>query len=200
MVISVALIFKQEPSEVAEVVRAGLKKMEDKRASSTARLARTTAIGGTPELTQTIPVYNIGIKDLAENRGLEAASHIGWRYLLGHDSEVIASADAYLFPDRKPEFAQVNEGPMVQGIVSGIHAANSEETIARGEYEVRLLVIPALYVAALWLVDIVSGNDKIIPIAPTLSGFKIDEPIPVNEFLSIIQRDAKEAVSSQLPS
>jgi hypothetical protein len=64
MVIFVALIFKQEPSEVADVVRAGLKKMEDTRAFSTPRLARTTVTGGTPELAQKIPIYNLVSRQL----------------------------------------------------------------------------------------------------------------------------------------
>jgi hypothetical protein len=198
MVIFVALIFKKEPSEVADVVRAGLKKMEDKRAFSTPRLAKTTEIGDIPELAQKIPVYNLGLKDLAEDRGLDAASHIGWRYLLGHDSEVIASADAYFFQEKKPTFAQINEGPMVNGIVSGIQAAETEKDIEKGNYEVRLLMVPALYVASIWLVDMVGDKDKIIPIAPTLIGFKINEPLSVNEFFEVLQKAAKEALSSQL--
>jgi hypothetical protein len=97
-----------------------------------------------------------------------------------------------------PAFAQVNEGPMVQGIVSGIQAAETEKDIESGKYEVRLLMVPALYVASLWLVDMSGGNDKIIPIAPTLTGLKINEPLPVNEFFRVLQKAAKEALSSQV--
>jgi hypothetical protein len=192
----VPLVFKPVPFEVTEAARTGLNKIRSMRAFSTPRLSSIVSEEGAraPTQSQAIPIYDLGIKDLAEDRGLDAAIHTGWRFLISYDNEVIASADAYFDPDGKPIFAQVNEGPMVQGIVSGVQGARAEGEIGRGKYEVRLLIAPALYVAVLWLVDMIGDNDIAIPIAPTSNNLIINKPIPTNRLLTILQEASKDAL------
>jgi hypothetical protein len=194
-----SLIFKSEPSEVAEVVNSGLQRMALMQAFRTPRLARIVAqqpraLALTPPiLSQPMPVYHLGLKDLAEGRDLDAAVQTGWRYMLNHENEVVASADTVLDADEKPVFAQVTEGPLVNGTATAIQMADTLE----GEYEVRLLMVPALYTAALWLVDTTEGHDLAIPISPAPSYLTPEKPIPVRELLAMLQKAAKELVSHQ---
>lgn len=193
-----SLIFKSEPSKVAEVVRNGLGRMASLRAFTTPRLAKI--IAGFPKdraLTppipfQAMPVYHLGLEDLAEGRDLSAAIQTGWRYLLKHENEVVASADAILDADKNPVFAQVNEGPLINGTVSAIQVANNE----KGEYEIRFLMVPALHMAALWLVDTTGRSNVAIPISPAPPYLMPDKPIPVRELLVVLQRATIERIRS----
>ncbi|HEY9246767.1 MAG TPA: hypothetical protein VIO11_07980 [Candidatus Methanoperedens sp.] len=193
------LIFKSEPSEVAEVIKNKLGQMASIRAFRTPQLARIISKGTAqpPVPTQALPVYHLGLTDLAEDRDLGAAAvQTGWRYSLKHENKVIASAETVFGPDRKPIFAQINEGPLVQGIQSAIRAADAHQGIKKSEYEVRLLMIPALYTAALWLVDTKGGHDMAVPIAPVALPLQPDKPVPVEKLLAVLQNAARAKLSA----
>lgn len=184
-----ALIFKSEPAGVAEVVWKGLKKM-GKTTPKTGRDAQTDSA---------LPIYNLGLDYLKEGRDLSASMQVGWRYLLRHDGEVPASADAVSEIDGEPIFTQVIEGPLVQGIFSAIEVAKSEKGLIEKEYEVRLLIVPALQFAALWLVDIREGLDVAIPIEPAPLLLTPNRPIPTKELLDVLQKAAIESLAALPP-
>ncbi len=194
-----ALLFKPEPSEVAKVIRNKLDQMASIRAFRTPQLARAISkeAAKPPVPTQALPVYHLGLTDLAKDGDLSAASQTGWRYLLKHENKVIASAETVFGPDRKPVFAQVNEGPLVQGTQSAIRAADANEEVKKRDYEVRLLMIPALYTAALWLVDTKGRHDIAIPIAPVAPPLEPDKPIPIEKLLVVLRNAAKAKLSAQ---
>ena len=62
---------------------------------------------------------------------------------------------------------QANEGPFVESTADAIDQAERDPELADGDYEVRVLRIPALYVMALWLKDERGGADVLIPLDPT---------------------------------
>ena len=186
------LIFKPEPQEVKQVVESQLGKMTSKQAFSTPHLAKMKEEDvGAIIPTQVVPVYNLGLNDLVENRDMAAAELKSWRYLIEHSGEVVASADAVIDAEGKPVFSHVNEGPLVNGITSAIHTANSQEMLQRGEYEVRLLMVPALYVAALWFVDTAGAQDHAMPIEPTFEPLRANELITIEQFTSTLQELAR---------
>jgi len=81
----------------------------------------------------------------------------------------------------------------------GIQAANSNDEIKKGQYEVRLLMIPAIYVASLWLVDAAGKRDLAVPLEPTAPPLVANKVIPLNELMTIAQKLAKASLSSQQP-
>ena len=194
-----SLLFKPEPSEVAKVIKNKPGQMASIRGFRTPQLARAISkeTAQPPVPTQALPVYHLGLTDLARDCDLSAASQTGWRYSLKHENKVIASAETVFGPDRKPVFAQVNEGPLVQGTQSAIRAAETHEDVKKSEYEVRLLMIPALYTAALWLVDAKGGRDMAVPIAPVPPPLEPDRPIPVEKLLVVLRSAAKVKLSAQ---
>lgn len=154
------LVFKTEPSEIKEVVKARVGEMTTKRAFRTPTLAKAMLEEApiTPVPTQAIPVYNLGLKDLAEKGDLSSASQKSWRYLLKQEERIVASADAIIGPDKKALFSHINEGPLVDGIAAALQTANENEEIKKGQFEARILTVPALYFAALWLIDSAKKN------------------------------------------
>jgi hypothetical protein len=191
------LAFKPVPSDITDVIKTGLERMVSSQAFSTPRLAKIVSRRPevSPALFQALPVYHMALDELAEDGDLGAAVQTSWRYLLKVDDEVVASADAVFGLNRKPVFSQVNEGPLLQGTVSAIQAADVE----RGEYEVRLIMVPALYTAALWLVDGTGGSDLVVPIAPCPSDLTPDKPIPVEKLLAVLRDAAKAVLANQPP-
>lgn len=193
------LIFKPEPREVKQVMESHLGKMTSKQAFSTPRLAKLQFKEDAAPIipTQAVPVYHLGLTDLAENRDITVAKQTSWRYLVKHNGEVVASADAVIGAEGKPVFSHVNEGPLVNGIISAIQTANSQEILQEGEYEVRLLMVPALYVAALWLVDMTGGQDQAMPIEPTFAPLTTNKLITIEHLIATLQELAR-AQSEQL--
>jgi hypothetical protein len=192
------LVFKGEPPEVAKVVRARLNRMSAKKAYRTPRLAKAMLRkAAAPVPTQPLPVYNMKLSDLAENRDQTVAAQISWRFLVKHDDEVVASADALVGPSRKPVFSHVNEGPLVNGLVSAIQAANAQDEVRKGRYEARLLMVPALYVVALWLVDLSGDKDLAMVIAPAPPPFVANKLIAAKDLITRLQKMARDAVAVQ---
>ena len=194
------LIFKEEPKEVTDIVKRHLDRMTSKMAFSTPKLAQLlTEKPIEPFPTQPLPVYNMGLEDLAVKPDSKLAVHTGWRFLLKQENEVIASAETVFDSDQNPKFAQINEGPLVAGTVKALKNAKDLEEIEEGEYEVRFLLIPALYVAVLWLVDKKKNVDLAIPVAPTISPLEPNKVISMKELMDTLQKTAKALLDSQPP-
>lgn len=193
------LVYKSEPPEVTQVVKTRLNKMSTKKAYRTPRLAEIMLRKAVapPVPTQPLPVYNMDLADLAENRDQTAATQKSWRFLVKHDDKVVATADALLGPDKKPVFSHVNEGPLVTGVVSAIQTANAQPQVKNGRYEVRLLMVPALYVVALWLVDLTGDEDLAIAIEPTPPPFAPNKLITAKDLITKLQKLAKDATAAK---
>jgi hypothetical protein len=192
------LDFKKEPAEVKEAVESGLSRMTKKQAFSTPNLKRAIVAGVVaPIPQQAIPVYNMGLSELAEGKSFNTAKQNAWRYIIKQSDEVVASADVAVGPEGKQALAQVNEGPLVAGTIEAIKAANAQETVKNGQYEARLLMIPALYVAALWLVDTAGKLDYMMPVKPTPPFLEENKLYTIDGFRTIMQKVTKEKIASQ---
>lgn len=186
------LVYKTEPAEVNDVVKARIKEMATKKAFRTPLLARGLQEAAAPPTpTQALPVYHLGLKDLADKGDVKSASLKSWRYLVKQNEKIVATADAIIGADKKAVFSHTNEGPHVKGAVSGIQAAESNDEIKKGQYETRLLMIPAIYVSALWLVDAAGKRDLAVPLEPTVPPLVANKVIPLDEFLTTAQKLAK---------
>jgi hypothetical protein len=193
------LVFKSEPPEVTQVVKTRLDTMSAKKAHRTPRLAEIMLrkAAAPPVPTQPLPVYNMDLADLAENRDQTAATLKSWRFLVKHDDEVVATADALVVPNQKPVFSHINEGPLVSGVVSAIQAANAQDQVIKGQYEARLLIVPALYIAVLWLVDLTGGKDLAIAIEPTPPAFAPNKLVTAEDLIAKLQKMARDAIAAK---
>jgi len=192
------LVFKPVPSRIEQTIKKRLEKMSSKKAYSTPRLKK--AILKEPEIlptpTQAMPVYILGLKNLAEKGDIKSAELKSWRYLIKQKEEVVATADAIFDRNNNPVFSHTNEGPLVQGVVKAIDTANSDNKITKGQYEIRILMIPAIHVVALWLVDLENKEDIAIPIEPNPKPIIPNEVIPIDKLMKTVQEIAKLSLSA----
>lgn len=192
------IVYRNEPAEAAEAMREGLDKMTLNRAFSTPRLRTAMATKAeAPVPAQALPVYTLGLSDLAEGRDASAAVHTGWRYAVKQDDEIVAHGETIIDPAGKHHFAATNEGPLVQGTTRAIEAAEAQDEIKRGDFEVRFLFVPALYVAALWLVDRSGKSDFVMPVEPAPPPLVPNKLMPFNDLLALLQEKAKSYSAAQ---
>jgi hypothetical protein len=130
-----------------------------------------------------------------------------WRFLVlqerasdtvdgGGDRPAIAAVTAVRPKANGFEFGGLNEGPFVEGTEKAIRQAEALIGDREGQFEAVLLVVPALYVVALWLQDLSSDApsshsseaDLLIPIAPSNPALDLDQPITPASFLKAVRR------------
>jgi hypothetical protein len=96
----------------------------------------------------------------------KAARKKGWRYLVHDGDQVAAAADTVVSEAGEHSFGHLNEGPFVQGTEQAIRRAEALEVVRRGSFEPLLLMVPAIYVVALWLEDLAGDADWFMAIPP----------------------------------
>jgi len=128
------------------------------------------------------PVYFVPLDALAQGKLLAAATQTSWRYLLVQDDAAVAEAELSA-GDRtakkgvraKPlQFLGVTHGPFTAATVDALHAAEQLPKVTAADYELRLLKIPAVYLAALWLHA--ENDDILIPMGQPPGGLKKNRP------------------------
>jgi hypothetical protein len=134
------------------------------------------------------PLYSVGLDAIAAGRGAEAAELIGWRTLVLFGEEAVAMADTGLRGE--PQVQSMNYGPFVAGLSD---AGRVSVLRSRADFAERVLVVPALYLTALWLHhDEDPSRDEVIPAAPAPSGITANEPI---RFVALLDGLAETARS-----
>lgn len=119
------------------------------------------------------PVYVAGLAELAEGRLLETARENGWRYLLIRGDQAVATATVGTGEGGAAmEFSHVTQGPFVEATVEGLRRAEALDEVASGDYELRLLDVPALYLRALWLHGENGEGEMLIPLPPSPDGIE----------------------------
>lgn len=112
----------------------------------------------------------------------------GWRFLIHDGDRVIASTDAVLSQKGGFDFGQINEGPFNGSMEQAIRKAENLPAVQKGDFEPIVLLVPALYIVALWLQSADREGDLILALPPAPGELKPLEPIPASEFISLAQR------------
>ena len=187
------LKYKKEPRDVMHVVKNQFEKIRSGKGFRTPLLASIQFRRDTANLDQkqAVPVYHLGLDDLKEKKDISTAKHIGWRYLVKHKGKEVASADAVIDDDGSTTFSHINEGALVSGLVSAIKVANSEEIIRKSDFEARIIMVPALYIAALWLADTAGGKDYAIPFEPSSAPVTTNKLVTIERLMAILHRLAQ---------
>jgi hypothetical protein len=141
----------------------------------------------TPHRIATLPLDR-----LRQAKDLRGSTEIrGWRFLIHDGDRVIASTDAIVGQNGGFEFGQINEGPFNEGMEQAIRKAEGLPAVQRDHFEPVVLVVPALYIVALWLESLGNNADLILPLSPTPGELRALEPIKVEDFLSVARRLAE---------
>ena len=136
------------------------------------------------------PVYTAGLDDLAAGRLLETARHDGWRYLLLRGEDAVASATVgTLDGNGPPGFSHVTQGPFVEATLEALRRAEALDEVRGGDFELRLLDVPALYLRALWLHG---PRDLLLPLPPAPEPLEAYRPYGEDEVVAALRERAAE--------
>lgn len=156
--------------------------------ASVATPERTRSLGAGQELRATAPhpVYTLAVEDLAGGRALaESARLIGWRYLLMRGDTPESAVELSCASDgSRVKFAGLSRGPFVAATYDAIRIAEHVDAVVSGEYELRLLRIPALYAMALWLKGMEGDGDIVLPIGSEEPGTLTSQPRDLSSMAS----------------
>jgi len=138
--------------------------------------------------------FHLGLDAIRAHRGLAAAEPVGWRYLLaGHAAEPTVAAEV-MQSDAGFTFAGLNDGPFVKQMLDAMRKAN-----VQGDYEPRLLRVPAVYVVAAWLKDSTGNNDLFIPLDPSNPALEPGRVYNAKEFEQALVKAADEMAEATRP-
>lgn len=162
------------------------------------------AVGGTGTQVTVVlphPVFDLGLDQVLASVDLTQARSSGWRYLVMQGPSAIAAAEVTTDAvGQALSVSSVNRGPFVEATHAGIREAERLPPVQSGSFELRLLRIPALYIAALWLKDIADDADTIIPLAPAPNYLTPGQTYSVQAFLELARRAAqRESVFDSSP-
>jgi len=154
------------PPAGLEIVTAGLNRFLSTQSSAARALSVGSEEDAYSSLAAAVPhlVYFVGLDDVAQSRMLSAARPTSWRYILLKGDYAYAAAEVTINEDGElGGFSHVDRGPFAENIVAAVELAEITDTARGGDYELRLLSVPALYLVALWLHG---ADDLILPLAP----------------------------------
>jgi hypothetical protein len=125
-----------------------------------------------------------------------------WRFFVhekrdnaGAVEQHVPIAAATAAGDEAYELGEVNEGPFVAGTVKAISVAEELEEVSKGRFEPVFLIVPAVYVAALWLQNLEGGSDIILTIPPSNPALLAYQPMSPVEFIKVVHQLAWIACS-----
>ena len=113
------------------------------RAHSSRRFQLTGPAGGAAVVTPVAShqVFSIGLKQLADGRGLQTAKMVGWRTIVLQGKNPVAAVEFTGGGAEPRNFKSLNQGPQVQSTASAITMAEGLPQVKQRDYEVRLLQI-----------------------------------------------------------
>lgn len=194
-----ALQRPEPPAPAAEAVRSTLQAFAQQALFRTDALRRAQ-----PErlaLVEPHAVFSLGLGDLAGGAGTAAATPTGWRYLVRDGDRVIASADTIVTQESGTPghvFSHFNESAFVASTAAAIETAGGLTQVAQGDFELRLLSVPALHTMALWLHEPGGGSDLLLPLAPSPIDAAPGRPYSAADLLRILTDHARALAAINL--
>lgn len=125
--------------------------------------AFSTSLGGAKldvEYSQPVPVYRLTLDKALEDNPVQQATRVGWRCLIEADSGGIKAYADIIDDNAEPQFAAWVDNVYSRNLHESVHLADQVLADA-GDYEIRVLEIPAIYTSTLWLSS--EDNDVFIP-------------------------------------
>ncbi len=112
------------------------------------------ALGGAldQEISDPLPVYSLTLLNAAEEELPKRDEPVSWRYLLFRPTG-ISAADINSTGDASQagQFNSITEGKIIDGLYDALLFVDKKFSDSDEEYEIRILEIPSLNEAAIWL-------------------------------------------------
>jgi len=147
-----------------------------------------TSVPGDQKILPPLPVYEMGLADIAAGHSLAQTRLIGWRYLILHGLEPIEAAEVSQDVLGELRFSHVNRGPLVAGTWKAIRTASDLKEVKDHDFELRHLRIPALCSLSLWMSNGQHNDDRLIPAGPpSFLPLQAGHVYTSTEFLRLLQ-------------
>lgn len=123
-------------------------------------------------------VYLVALEDVSGGKILAHAAPSGWRYILLAGDQPLAAAEVVAIQQDGQErfaFSNFDYGPFFKNTIEGVRKVVPRLSNHPGDYELRVLNIPALHVFSLWLHQPNIPHDRkdvLVPLPPTNSVLK----------------------------
>jgi|ERR1043165_2050320 hypothetical protein len=161
--------------------------------------------GKAPELFLSVPhrIAYLGLNAIKPDADLRVSTQMGgWRFLV-HERDpsaadtyaLIGAATTRLSP--MDEFSGLDEGPLAAGTEEAIRSVEQTGDVMKGSFDIFYLIVPALYVVALWLRDRIHTDDIIVPVAPVSLAMTPNKPISPKTFLKVLYDLSRNADAGQ---
>jgi hypothetical protein len=158
--------------------------------------ALSTRAAEAASLTSPHELRHVRLDALTEHRPLDDSEQAGWRYLVRAGGAAVAGAEvATEAGGGSVAFSQLNEGPFVQATAEALETLEGRPEVAAGDYEVRMVRVPALYVVALWLEDLDGDEDLVLPLAPAPEFLEAGRIYREPEFLDALVDPARQRLA-----
>jgi hypothetical protein len=189
--------FGTPPGEAERLAQDGVEQVaRSARLKTAGGAALTTTATEQVSLSSPHEMRHVRLDALTEGRPLDDSETTGWRYLVVAGGAAVAGAEvATDAAGGVAAFSQLNEGPFVQSTAEALRALEERPEAAAGNYEVRMVRVPALYVMALWLEDLDGDQDLVLPLAPAPAFLDTQRMYPEQEFLDALAGPARERLA-----
>jgi len=153
------------PSPPADSLRALARAIEGSPAASREYLG---AAAGAPSAWLPQKLYTIDVQDLADGKPIgDVARDVGWRYVLPQPLGAAVSAEVRPDAAGRHRVAHFAQGPQTLQTLELTRQLVEEPRFAAEEYTLQALIVPALYILALWLKNPDPDRDWFVPVEPT---------------------------------
>jgi hypothetical protein len=153
------------PAEAFPLLAQAVRRVSSGRGAT----GRAIAVPDPSKLSVAIPhqVYFINVLD----EPLSRARLVSWRFLLVNETTPLAVIDLHCdSTGGNLSYAKTTIGPFVAAIQQAVATGEHLDEVVTGTYELRALIVPSIYLQALWLKDLAGSNDIIISFKPTSPG------------------------------
>lgn len=149
-----------------EAIRTSLTDLAGRPNYATRELSLALGETPEPEIAVAAPhdIYNLPLSALVEPAALDSAEQVGRRCLVTSQGEPIATVE---LPDPSGEEGVVTtQGRFTKATADALGAIEGSSEVDDGDYDLRMLRVPSLYLMALWLKDRDGENDIFVPLEP----------------------------------
>ena len=107
--------------------------------------------GGVGDISYPLAMYRLSLDDVAEPDSLNHARFVGWRYLIEGGGRETGTADVGETDAGDLRFASLARNDQADLLLEATHLAQATASLEEADCEARLLIVPSLYVTAIWL-------------------------------------------------
>ncbi|WP_237479461.1 hypothetical protein [Lichenibacterium dinghuense] len=112
----------------------------------------TDRLGGARiDISAPLGLYRLGLDDIDSEHSFGHALFVGWRYLLEGGGHGVGAADVVPSEGGQARFTSLARNEQADFLLRAAHVAEEIASGLSGDCEARILIVPSLYVSALWL-------------------------------------------------